>query len=330
MRFASIKIRRLGKVFINRLGVLVWHKHVPATELVRIVVAAICVTTCFGYLCVSIAKSRYMEITPGKQPSYGKNAIFVVPAQDPGLDYSRFLHTSQKHASLSCNSCHVRSDNSATPRFPGHKACFDCHVTQFTTAAVPMCAICHTDVNSSNPPLKSFPSRFNESFNVKFDHVQHNSGAGRPPSGCSSCHTRLGRRPAALSIPAGMSAHNQCYTCHTPGSKNNAGREMASCGVCHDSKPYSRTTVNARAYRYSFSHAKHGRGQRLDCADCHRLTAGLPQSRQVSSPVVSEHFPTTRGMACSTCHNGKRSFGGDLAFKDCRRCHSAATFRMPL
>ncbi|MGI8835568.1 MAG: cytochrome c3 family protein, partial [Pyrinomonadaceae bacterium] len=55
-----------------------------------------------------------------------------------------------------------------------------------------------------------------------------------------------------------------------------------------------------------------------------------PQSRQVSSPAPSEHFVTSRGSTCFTCHNGKRSFGGDLAFKDCKRCHTAATFRTPM
>ena len=38
-------------------------------------------------------------------------------AQSPQLDYSKFLHTSQRHSSLACNSCHERTDNSATPRF---------------------------------------------------------------------------------------------------------------------------------------------------------------------------------------------------------------------
>jgi c(7)-type cytochrome triheme protein len=251
--------------------------------------------------------------------------------QGPELNYSKFKHTTQKHASLSCTSCHERTgDNSATPRFPGHKACTGCHLAQFVTANVPMCAICHADVNSSNPPLKGFPTRFNESFNVKFDHAQHMNASARPQSGCSACHIRLGGRAAALGIPAGISAHNQCYSCHTPSSKNPSGREIASCGVCHDLKSYSRTTTNARAFRYAFSHAKHGNAQRLGCADCHLLTAGLPQSRQVSSPATAEHFPTARGMACATCHNGKRSFGGDLAFKDCRRCHMAGSFRMPM
>ncbi|MCM3902840.1 MAG: cytochrome c3 family protein [Pyrinomonadaceae bacterium] len=249
-------------------------------------------------------------------------------AQGPQLDYSAFIHSSQRHASLACTACHERgSDNSATPKFPGHKACTNCHLAQFVTPAIPMCQICHTNVQSADPPLKSFPSRFNDKFNVNFDHAEHMTGAARPRNGCNGCHDKPLLRGAALSIPVGLNAHNGCYTCHTPSSKSNAGQEMASCGVCHDQKPFSRTSTNSRAFRFAFSHAKHGPRQRLACADCHSLTAGAPQSRQVSSPAAAEHFPLGR-MNCLTCHNGKRSFGGDLAFKDCRRCHTGQTFRM--
>lgn len=248
--------------------------------------------------------------------------------QGPELDYSKFIHTSQRHASLACTACHIRTgDNSATPKFPAHEACTQCHLAQFVTPNVPMCVICHSDVRSATAPLRAFPAKFNESFNVKFDHAQHMNGSARPPNGCQGCHSRLVARGAALSIPMGLNAHNGCYSCHTPSSKSAAGREIASCGVCHDQRPFSRTTTNARSFRFAFSHAQHGRRERLDCADCHRLTAGAPQSRQVSSPAATEHFPVNR-MSCSTCHNGKRSFGGDLAFKDCVRCHRGASFRM--
>jgi len=248
--------------------------------------------------------------------------------QDSKQDYSRFLHSSQRHASLACTACHTRAgDNSATPKFPGHDACTKCHLAQFVTPNVPMCVICHSDVRSASAPLKGFPTRFNESFNVKFDHAQHMSGSARPSNGCQGCHSRSSRG-AALSIPAGLNAHSGCYSCHTPSSKSGSGREIASCGVCHDQKPYNRTSTNARAFRLAFSHVQHGPRERLACEECHRLTAGLPQSRQVSSPSPTEHFPTGR-MNCSTCHNGKRSFGGDLAFKDCARCHKGSSFRMP-
>lgn len=250
--------------------------------------------------------------------------------QEPGRDYSKFNHSTQRHASLGCTDCHRRTaDNSITPVFPGHKDCTNCHLSQFVTPSVPMCEICHANVGSGKPPLKSFPTSFNESFNMKFDHAQHMSGAAKPASGCQACHGRVVARGAGLSIPQGLSAHQQCYSCHTATSKSPSGREIASCGVCHDRKSYVRTSSNARAYRYAFSHAQHGSRQRLQCDDCHRLTPGAAQSRQVSSPAATEHFGSSRGTSCMTCHNGKRSFGGDLAFRDCRRCHKGTTFKMP-
>jgi c(7)-type cytochrome triheme protein len=246
-------------------------------------------------------------------------------SQGNDLDYSKFLHTSQRHASVACSSCHHRTDNAARPSFPGHKDCTGCHLTQFTTPNIPMCSICHANVNGNDPPRKPFPDTFKESFNVKFDHAQHMTGAARPKNGCSACHNSSLRRGVALSIPTSMSAHNECYTCHTPNAQSN-GRDIASCSVCHDQKPYSRTSTNAVAFGLTFSHAQHGPRQRLGCSDCHNYTAGLPQKRQVSSPRAMEHFPVGNNT-CATCHNGKRSFGGDLNFKDCRRCHTGATFR---
>jgi c(7)-type cytochrome triheme protein len=259
---------------------------------------------------------------------HGWTISTTTSAQGPEVDYSRFLHTSQRHSSLACTACHGRADNSATPRFPGHKACTSCHLGQFTTPAIPMCVICHTETSGSKPPLKSFPGSFKESFNVKFDHAQHMNGSARPQAGCAGCHDARVNRGFGLSIPANVVAHTGCYTCHTPESKSSAGKEIASCGVCHGQKRYSSTSTNSRAFRLSFSHAKHGTRERLDCTDCHKVTAGRPQSRQVSSPAALQHFPR-RGTNCVTCHNGKRSFGGDFGFKDCDRCHTGATFKMP-
>jgi c(7)-type cytochrome triheme protein len=250
---------------------------------------------------------------------------FPVSPQGSNLDYSKFLHSSPRHASIGCRDCHHRTDNSARPSFPGHKDCTGCHGTQFFTAGTPMCSICHTTVNGDDPPRKPFPDRFKESFNVKFDHAQHMSGTARPRNGCAGCHSSPIRRGAALSIPVALSAHNGCYSCHTPNAQAN-GRDLASCGVCHDQKPYGRTSTDSIAFRYAFSHANHSTRQRLGCADCHNYVRGLPQKRQVSSTRALEHFPVGNNT-CASCHNGRRSFGGDLDFKNCGRCHSGQTFR---
>ena len=187
----------------------------------------------------------------------------VSAGQGPELDYSTFKHTSQRHASLACTSCHQRSNNSATPSFPGHPACINCHGNQFFTSSSPMCLICHVDVNTAKAPLKSFPASFKERFNVNFDHAQHMNPAVRPKNGCAACHTTGVNRGVALSIPAALNAHNQCYVCHTPASKSAGGKDLGSCGVCHEQKNYQRTATNSAAFRASFSHAKHGPRQRL-------------------------------------------------------------------
>jgi c(7)-type cytochrome triheme protein len=247
--------------------------------------------------------------------------------QEP--DYSTFKHSSDRHAQLECAACHKRTaDNSVTPAFPSHPSCTNCHLAQFVNPAGSICIICHTDLSSGAAPLRGFPANFKENFNVKFDHSQHTIGSARPANGCAGCHDRTLNRGAAMSIPAKMTAHSQCYTCHTPTSRASSGQEINSCGVCHTQTAYSRTSTNARSYRLSFSHSKHGPRQRLECTSCHTLTAGLPQGKQVRSPQGLEHFPTRGGQSCATCHNGKRSFGGDLAFGDCRRCHTGASFRM--
>src|SRR5262249_33005573 len=219
------------------------------------------------------------------------NPMLSTSPQGPDVDYSTFKHTSAKHASLACNGCHLRSDNSIRPNFPGHPACINCHLTQFTTVAIPMCAICHTNTSSAKPPLKAFPATSKEAFSGKFDHAQHLQGNARPKTGCVACHDRPINRGVALRIPAGLSAHTDCYECHTPGSKSGAGREISSCTVCHDTKRAPRPSTNARAFKEEFSHAEHGPRQKLDCTSCHAATAGLPPSRQISSPATAQHFP---------------------------------------
>jgi c(7)-type cytochrome triheme protein len=262
--------------------------------------------------------------------------LYAMTAEPPAVasvvqDYANFSHRSPSHSSIECATCHRRAaDNSTRPTLPGHKACTGCHLAQFVTPQIPMCSICHTDVNGPNAPVRAFPEKFKESFNVKFDHAQHMDGPNRPQQGCASCHDRPLARGAALSIPTGMSAHNQCYVCHTPGSQSSDGRNIGSCNTCHALAPYARTSTAARAFRASFSHAQHGARQRLGCADCHSLAAGLPQSKQVSSPRTAQHIPAGRSLSCAACHNGRRAFGDELSFKDCRRCHKGQSFRVPL
>ncbi len=279
---------------------------------------------CVGLILTTVfcTKKSELPVTPAPTPEATPpiaNASIVESPTDGSFD--KFSHSTGAHASLACDSCHKRENNSAQPTLPGHKACTDCHSQQFFTPNHPMCAICHTSLEASNPPLKDFPRL--ASFNVKFDHAQHLRGGARPEAGCASCHAPM-RRGVALSIPAGLAAHSNCYECHTPGA-NSGGRDIASCGACHSLARYARTSTNARAFAVSFSHAEHSPRQGLRCDECHNVRAGAPQSRQVTAPRPTQHF-ATRGQSCMTCHNNRRAFGGD-DFNDCKRCHTGSSFR---
>jgi len=233
-----------------------------------------------------------------------------------GLDYSKFQHNSRNHSRLPCLLCHRRETNSPRPNLPGssgHLPCAGCHAQQFASSESPVCTICHTDVKSG--ALKSFPRL--KSFRMKFDHSLHLKMGG---VSCARCH-RSSRGGVAMSIPAGFNAHVTCYRCHTPRAKS-GGRDISSCGTCHQLGGYSRTPAFSQAFRVSFGHAKH---QKVTCNECHQVRAGMPQRRQVTAPEPLNHHATGRAQSCLTCHEGKRAFGGD-DFTVCKRCHTGTTW----
>jgi c(7)-type cytochrome triheme protein len=234
-----------------------------------------------------------------------------------GLDYSKFQHGTRNHSRLPCLLCHRRESNAPVPKRPGangHLPCAGCHAQQFSNAESPLCTICHTDVKSG--ALKPFPRL--TSFRMKFDHSLH---VKMGSVNCNTCHRPI-QAGVAMSIPVGFNAHSTCYRCHSPRAQSQ-GRDISSCGTCHQLGGYSRTPTSAQAFRVSFSHTKH---EKLTCEECHQVRAGLPQRRQVTTPEPLNHHATGRGQSCMTCHNGKRAFGGD-DFSVCKRCHTGSLWR---
>jgi c(7)-type cytochrome triheme protein len=255
---------------------------------------------------------------PGSDPT-GFMERGTVDPQDQTIDFSKFYHNNTNHARLPCLLCHRREGTAAKPTLPGaggHLPCTGCHAKEFANSSSPVCTICHT--NTQSGALKSFPGL--KSFNVKFDHAIHVSGRG---VSCSTCHRPS--RGAAMTIPAGFSAHTTCYGCHAPKAQAN-GRDISSCGTCHELGGHARTPTQAAAFRVGFSHEKHGAPQKLSCNECHNVRAGMPQRRQVTAPLALNHHAPVGTRSCATCHTGKRAFGGD-DFSVCTRCHRGPQWR---
>jgi c(7)-type cytochrome triheme protein len=229
-------------------------------------------------------------------------------------DYSKFQHTTAYHARLPCSLCHRRESTSTRPEIPGssnHLPCAGCHVKQFADSANAICTICHS--NAQSGALKPFPGLI--SFNMRFDHARH---VRMDRVSCATCH-RPSRGGVAMTIPMGPNAHVTCYQCHGPRAKS-GDRQIASCGICHESGRYSRTREMTAAFQVGFNHAKHNKDEGLSCNDCHRVRAGIAQRFQVAAPQPLNHHAAPNALSCMSCHNGKRAFGGD-DFAVCKRCH---------
>ena len=262
--------------------------------------------------CLKQAEKAPVVITASETPE-----AIAVRASDRA--FKEFSHGIPEHKQFECSSCHRREGKTGDLKFAGHDSCVGCHISQFTNAGQQtMCVICHADMNASPPTMKEFPTKFGEGFNMKFVHASHISGEGRPPEGCASCHEPAG---AGKSIPIGVEAHANCYTCHTPESK------IGSCNVCHELAPYRRTPPGRYVFRAVFSHREHSGAQGVGCNDCHSVRAAQ-QGNQVSNIAAQEH--TGAGNNCASCHNGSRVFGGNdpTNMTTCKRCHTGSGFDM--
>lgn len=231
---------------------------------------------------------------------------------EPEQQYTKFQHSEPQHARMPCLICHKRQEGLTTPRFPGHLPCSGCHVQQFADNKNPICTICHTETGVKPfPPLRSF--------NVTFNHGKH-----LRQTGCATCH-KPSRGGVALSVPSTVRAHQTCFQCHGPRTEV-GGRNIGSCGTCHQPGRPVRNSDQSRAYAINFSHDEHARRGNLNCAACHTVLAGSARGRQVTSPLPSMHFAPAGKASCLSCHNDRRAFG----IKDptnCRRCHEGRTFR---
>lgn len=244
--------------------------------------------------------------------------LLILSTKDAGAqerNYDRFSHDTPQHKSMSCDACHTRQGKMESPRlvrFPGHNACIQCHVTQFTAQPVQMCAICHENVKTKEAPVQPFPARQN--FTVTFDSTQHENHVkyplpdGTPNTACTFCHKEEG---AVETFPA----HQACYVCHSPGAKSE-GAKKSGCISCHPAATEPVQTLDSRKggplYNYRFSHALHNR--RDDCASCHTITGR--DALQPTALVLRKGHKS----GCFVCHNDQRAFGGNN-FAACTRCH---------
>ncbi len=279
-------------------------------------------------------------------------------AQSPpaAKNYNRFTHRSHLGVvkipgtnatrELKCDDCHERAARLSklvptTARnerlrleFPGHRACIECHVVQFTSRPLETCTICHerTGTLTKRPPQRDFPARHD--FNVFFDGKQHEAHVGytfgdNRKLDCAFCHKPSQRQVARL-VPD----HSECYACHTPQSGIEKGAQKSSCSVCHTQmvEQVAERKYTSLAYGARFTHKTHVEYVNGDCRACHTLSGGFGTPLPAPGTIrIKQHLRERErsGKGCFSCHDGGQHYGrqvfsgeyGPTGSGSCVKCH---------
>ena len=295
-------------------------------------------------------------VTRGQQSKPSPTpATAATPAQSPP-NYERFTHqthlgvvkvpgTFQAHE-LKCDSCHDQRDlaSNLVPttnrnkqqllKFPGHKACVECHVQQFTSLPQKTCTICHDTKQglTARPPQHDFPPRYD--FNAVFDSKQHETHVTYSlPSGektsCNFCHKQTDKPK-----PIGVAAHTECYVCHSPASGDQKAAQKSGCAVCHTEQRSDDVSVYGRpskAYGALFTHKTHVGYVNGDCRACHTISGGYNQNSPATVKITAHaKGEQAAGKGCFTCHDGAQHYGrtvfsgepGSEGGGSCNKCHT--------
>lgn len=302
----------------------------------------------FAVLAVAIAAAQTRPRKRVTRPSTATQQA----AKQSATKYSSFLHSTEKHKSLTCNACHKVPTEWTAKRtfpdvadFPSHDACVRCHRRQFFTrqafvATGPaICTVCHVRAapredgrfafgkpNSSNQATKPKDER---QFSIEFPHDKHqNVIASADPSGR--------RHQLAFIVPASFSLsedkkpnYNNCSICH-----------VTNTVLIHTPAPRSPDTFEPPVGTFKTTphghdscfncHWKNEKPAGDDCAGCHKPSATFVAQtapKRISAMFSHEGGKGEHVQECTTCHINitRRStllgLTPDVPITICATCH---------
>lgn len=276
------------------------------------------------------------------------------------IDYSKFLHRTEKHKQA-CNTCHkVPTGNWRKVRdypdivdYPGHSACVSCHRSQFFKGAKPpICSVCHSKVSPKDDVRFAFRNpAAQRQFTIGFPHDKHQDVIARLflkfPKDARSVKGVARTHDAGVFVRASFTSsaviaddqsrhYKNCELCHGP---RNAPSPPASGwvdGFVPDNLTYKSEPVS---HGSCFScHWKSEPPVNDNCAGCHKLAirslAGIDFSKRIS--VKFRHGREQHIAECTTCHiniTGSSLINGlkpDVPISSCTECHNKAGQREDL
>jgi len=305
--------------------------------------AFIFILVCVGVAALASAQTR-------RRPRTSRPATQTQAPRGSAAKYSAFLHSSDKHKSLTCNECHKVPTGWAAKRdfpdvadFPDHDACVRCHRQQFFTrqsmigTGPAICTACHVRAapredmrfafgkpNNSNQQAKAKDER---QFTIEFPHDQHQNVIARW-RGVQSVRLESHHGFKSLKADDKKPDYNNCSICH---QTDMSLAIVALAAPNTDPAMLHPFKSMPRSHDSCFNcHWKNQKPVAADCAGCHKPAATfIPElgRKRISAKFAHEGGKGEHIAECTTCHinitraSTTRGLTPDVPINACAACH---------
>ncbi|MDX6289445.1 MAG: hypothetical protein QOH42_1244 [Blastocatellia bacterium] len=275
--------------------------------------------------------------------------------QQVATRYSAFQHSSDKHKSLACNSCHkiptawtAKRDFPDVADFPNHDACVRCHRQQFFTrqsfagTGPAICTVCHVRAapredgrfafGKPNGTGQAAKPKDERQFTIEFPHDKHQNviSSARPSRARNKAMNVV--RASFFELQSDDQKrpdYNNCSICH----QRNDNLVIAPLSL----QPGAATQVDKifktmpRSHDSCFNcHWKNQKPAGDDCAGCHKPSNSFVATlspKRISMMFSHEGGKGEHTMECTTCHinitraGSLRGLTPDVPIAACVTCH---------
>ncbi len=296
--------------------------------------------------------------TSAQTPRHKPLSKTSTPQQAPKASaarYSAFLHSSEKHKSLECNSCHkaptawtAQRDFPDVADFPNHDACVRCHRQQFFTrqalagSGPAICTVCHLRAapreevrfvfGKPNSAGQAAKPKDEHQFTIEFPHDKHQNviASVRPDRRLDKAVGFI--RAAFFEPPADdqkKSDYNNCSICHQPNTSLNIAPLTRPADTSAQVNRFFKTMPHSHDSCFN-CHWKNQKPVGDDCAGCHKPAptfAATPALKRTSAMFSHEGGKNEHVLECTTCHiNITRAstllgLTPDVPIAACATCH---------
>ena len=252
--------------------------------------------------------------------------------------YSHFLHSSEKHKSLECSTCHriptvwtAKREFPDVADFPDHDACVRCHRQQFFTGQTfiatgpAICTVCHLraapredarfSFGKPNNSMQQSKAKDERQFAIEFPHDKHqnviallrparDSFARVSASAGEVRFLRASFRQLEVAGDKPKADYNNCSICHV----TNMNPVKPPIAGWPDSfmPPAGTFKTRPNAHDACFDcHWKNQKPASNDCAGCHRPSQTFAPDdlpKRISVKFGHEGGKGEHVMECTTCH----------------------------